>query len=135
MSENQRRKKPINTSPLLSWILFSVLMGSAPVFIKYLFNVLSGTETLSSCIANGDLLLVSAVLCGAAIGMLFGTGSLYPKGKMSIGFCCVIVVMLACWAFVASATLPTPAKLWIVISTYVFGTSTSTLAALIASLS
>lgn len=65
------------------WIIFSVMLGALPIGLALLGDLLINTE--SHPIANGDLFLISAVLCFAAVGELLGISDEAALAKIIIG--------------------------------------------------
>lgn len=59
---------------LSKWLLFSVFMGSAPVFITSLVQVRGSRVNWSDLFSEGHLFLIAVILCSTAIGELLFAG-------------------------------------------------------------
>ena len=94
---------------LIHWLIFSVLLALTPIGLNCLFTFTIGkVPTLASLFSKGELLLISAILTGRAIGELIISGGNRRISKLILVGCCVIILMFAsAWFGLMSAGIST----------------------------
>ena len=86
---------------LIRWIIFSVLMALVPLLVDVLWIVTrGGTEALTSVLARGELLLITAALCAASVGELFGSGNDRRSRKVISGGAALLILLVSALYFV-----------------------------------
>jgi hypothetical protein len=91
---------------LTRWLIFSVLLALVPIAISCMVQVAHGHDLkIDPALAHGELLLITASLCAASCGELFGTPPRYALGQIIAGGSSVLLLVLATLFFgeVASA--------------------------------
>lgn len=91
---------------VLEWLVFSVVVGCVPIIGNVISSAVKGNADWPMFFAHGDLLLVSAVLCGTALGRLFMAKLHDLVERMVVGGGCLITFFLAGWEYVALCTPP-----------------------------
>ena len=97
---------------LARWAIFSVVIALLPIFFSALSMMTRG-ETVGlvggfeSSIDWGELLILAAAMCAAAVGELVPTGAAAPLRKILAGGGAIVVIVLASLYFadVSAATL------------------------------
>jgi hypothetical protein len=85
---------------LTRWLIFSVLLALVPIAVSCVVQVAHGKELrISPALAHGELLLITASLCAASCGELFGTAPRYALGKIIAGGLSVLILVLATLLF------------------------------------
>lgn len=86
---------------LLEWFLFSGVVGSVPLVADGLVRYWHGTFTWSGFIAEGNALVIGAVLAGAAIGRLVLWGDRYRMPQLITTCACVVAMAVSSWQYAA----------------------------------
>ena len=113
---------------LVEWFCFSVGLGMISVAAEFIMGAIEKTVAFAwhACLCQGDLLVVSVVLSGAAIGKLIGSSGRGRAFKIGVGFCCFTLGILSAWIFSAVvSTTDTASAVQYVLSVYVFAVLTS----------
>ena len=98
---------------LTVWVMFSVLL----VLVPLLFDagramIRGGSFSLDDAISRGELTLVTAAICGSAIGELFGVGGAAKLGKILAGGGALLTLMFCAFFYTeASAVRRAKAKI------------------------
>jgi hypothetical protein len=91
---------------LLRWIIFSVVLALIPIFFNAISLQTRGkTATIAELLQHGELYLIGAALCAAAIGELLGSGPRLRLWKIICGGAATVVLMFTalCFADVSAA--------------------------------
>jgi len=91
---------------LFLWLMFTVAMGTSPLFVRFIASRLDKNPiSWSGTLANGDLLIVGAVVAADAIGKIIGVrhnhGDPNPHNvrraiRVVCGSSCLLLLVLAC---------------------------------------
>jgi hypothetical protein len=94
---------------IIHWLIFSVLLALTPIGINCIFTFTIGkVPTLATLFSKGELLLISAILTGRAIGEVITSDASRRISKLIVVGCCVIILMFAsAWFGLMSAGIPT----------------------------
>ena len=94
---------------LIHWLIFSVLLALTPIGLNCLFTFTIGkVPTLATLFSKGELLLISAILTGRAIGELTISDASRRISKLIVVGCCVIILIFAsAWFGLMSAGIST----------------------------
>ncbi|MBI1927730.1 hypothetical protein HYR99_26270 [Candidatus Poribacteria bacterium] len=94
---------------IIHWLIFSVLLALTPIGINCIFTFTIGKiPTLATLFSKGELLLISAILTGRAIGELVTRDGTRRIAKLLTGGACVIILIFAsAWFGLMSAGIPT----------------------------
>nr|VFJ53619.1 MAG: hypothetical protein BECKFM1743C_GA0114222_101268 [Candidatus Kentron sp. FM]VFJ53705.1 MAG: hypothetical protein BECKFM1743A_GA0114220_101186 [Candidatus Kentron sp. FM]VFK17448.1 MAG: hypothetical protein BECKFM1743B_GA0114221_104802 [Candidatus Kentron sp. FM] len=92
---------------LTRWFIFSIVVALLPIWF-HLYRI-PGNEPLAllitSC-SNGELLLMTAAISGAALGALIGSGPNMLVAKLVVGSGCMTLLLLASMGFAYVASTP-----------------------------
>lgn len=78
------------------WFVFGVLIALLPILVDFIVKRSEWSQpSLNDLLGRGELLLISAGLCSAAIGELLGTGSKFATLKIISGGGCLLVLASA----------------------------------------
>jgi len=81
---------------LIRWLIFSVALALVPLGVGWLIQLTHNQEpTLESLLAHGELLLIAAALCAAAVGELIGSGDALLGRKLVAGGISLVLVVVA----------------------------------------
>jgi len=116
---------------VLRWLIFGVIMGLIPIVTAYVYQMTAtGHTTFADIIDSGELLLVSAVMSGAAVGEIVGRKPKYPLLTIVAAGSAVAVLFFASLYFAQVATtsvarpdLVVKISLWVLGSTVICGGS------------
>jgi len=94
---------------IIHWLIFSVLLALTPIGLNCTFTFTIGKiPTLATLFSKGELLLISAILTGRAIGELIISGGNRRISKLILVGCCVIILIFAsAWFGLMSAGIST----------------------------
>ena len=84
------------------WLIFGVLLALVPLVFSWAARAIRAQpSSLDAVLANGELFLVTAGICGAAVGELVGVvrATRQPFWEIVAGGCCLIVVVLSAHLF------------------------------------
>lgn len=85
---------------LTKWLIFSVALALVPLVFRLLIQLNAGSALhIDPVLAHGELLLITASLCGASCGELFGSSSAYRIGKLLAGGAAILLLSLAAIVF------------------------------------
>jgi hypothetical protein len=91
------------------WILFTVLAAVIPLGITGLTRQTKNLACdLQSLLSTGELILISATICVAAIGELFGIGRRFPIIQILTGGCCLLLLVGAALYYASLFVSPVP---------------------------
>lgn len=83
-------------SKILKWIIFGVLIGIAPLLVTLLIGITRNqTIDIVNILSNGELLLVTAGIVGAAIGDLLAGNHRFPSLEIVSGGGCVLILLIS----------------------------------------
>ena len=87
---------------LIVWLFFSVLLALVPILFDVMRSTIAvrsmvagGTSRFDDAVARGELFLMTAALCGAAVGELFGVGGPVKIGKIIAGGSAVVTLFFS----------------------------------------
>lgn len=83
---------------LIKWLFFGVVLSLVPLLATVSLLAAKATPSPSpflDTIQKGELLLISAAMCGGAMGDLIGTGRDYLALKLTLGGTAVIATIFA----------------------------------------
>jgi hypothetical protein len=93
---------------LVKWTFFSVLVALLPLVFAYLIPAVGGkAATVTAVIGKGELFVVSASLCAAAVGDLIGKSHEDPGRRIFAyvaGGSAVVTLMLCSFLYVSAST-------------------------------
>jgi hypothetical protein len=92
---------------LLRWLIFGVAIALMPIVFGYVhLSIRGGGAGLTAIVGNGELLIVVAAMCAAAVGELLGSPESLRRSKIAAGGASVILLMLSSlyYADVAAAS-------------------------------
>lgn len=85
---------------MLRWAFFSVLMAMTPLIAATLrLNSIPDPPDWGTAVGQGQLLLVTTTLCGAALGEIIGSGQRHATLKTATAGTTLLVVVLATMYF------------------------------------
>lgn len=91
---------------LIRWAIFSVIISLLPFGLSALVSFTNGTPVdWGSFLGRGELLLVAAALCAAAVGELLGTSPQFGAAKILGGGAAIIMLMIASYYFAHVSSL------------------------------
>lgn len=104
-------------------------MGLVPIMTAYAFEITAGNEpTFGGLVADGELLLISALIAGGALGELVGRFPKYPLLNVVAGGGSVLTLFFSSlyYAHVATSSEATPEavaqiSLWVFVMTLLTG--------------
>ncbi len=81
---------------LILWSVYTVLISIAPLVVSFLIRLTRGESTaLSDIIGNGELLLITVAILGAAIGELLAGNHRYPEFELISGGICILTLLIS----------------------------------------
>ncbi|WP_052277929.1 hypothetical protein [Microcystis panniformis] len=81
---------------IIQWIIFGVVLAIVPLVVALLIRATRGQSTeLVDLLRNGELLLVTAGIVGAAIGDLLGGNRTQPIFELFSGGACVLILVVS----------------------------------------
>lgn len=81
---------------LIQWVFYGVLIGIAPIGVAFLVARFTPDEiSITKVVSNGELLLVTAGIVGAAIGELLGGNHKIRELELVTGGFCVIILIFS----------------------------------------
>ena len=88
---------------VIQWLIFQVVLSLTPVgaaiLSKLTINGFSEPIDLNEILKNGELILVTAAIVGAAIGDLLGGNRKHPGLELISGGGCIVILLLTCLYF------------------------------------
>ncbi len=81
---------------VIRWLIFNVALAVVPLVVSGLIRATRGQAlSLYIMLANGELLLITVCMAGAAIGELLGIKERrYPKLELIAGGTCVVILVV-----------------------------------------
>lgn len=93
--------KKIVTAKIARWLLFGIVFPVVPLAANYLWlGLREEAPDFSAVLRNGELLLVTSIMCATALGEIIGTQEKYPIAKIVAGGLTAAIMMLAIMLFV-----------------------------------
>lgn len=85
---------------VIQWTVFGVLLSIAPLGVALLIKLTrSQSIALTDILSNGELLLVTAGIVGAAIGDLLAGKHKHSSAELISGGGCVVILLVSCIYF------------------------------------
>ena len=84
------------TKKVLQWIFFGVLIGITPLLVALLIGITKDSTTnLVDVLDNGELLLVTVGIAGAAVGDLLAGSHRFPELEIVSGGGCIFILVIS----------------------------------------
>jgi hypothetical protein len=81
---------------LILWFLFRVLLALVPIVYNGVrILTTGGQDPFGAAIERGELLLLTAAMCGGSVGVLIGSGATFQIYKIISGGAAIIILMLS----------------------------------------
>jgi hypothetical protein len=81
---------------LILWFIFRVLLALVPIVYNGVRIVTTGgQDPFGAAIERGELLLLTAAMCGGSVGVLIGSGATFQIYKIISGGAAIIILMLS----------------------------------------
>jgi hypothetical protein len=88
------------SAKLLRWLIFGVLLALVPlVFSWFCRLIFSEDASLKTLLSQGELLLITAALCAAAIGELLGSDDKQKNWKIISGGASLMILIFSALIF------------------------------------
>jgi amino acid permease len=98
---NKSMLSALPKAKLARWLLFGIIFPIVPLIANYLWlGMHEEPQGVAVVIRNGELLLVTSVMCAVALGEIIGTSDKLPTTKILAGGATIIIMMLAIMLFV-----------------------------------
>jgi hypothetical protein len=77
---------------LTKWCIFTIAIAALPLLFKLVWQITWNQKiTFSKFFSTGELLLISAVISGGAVGKLFGCGKSLVFPTLIAGGACILI--------------------------------------------